>query len=78
MTTLKLSPDQIKLFDDLGISATFQHRKATILPYIFVRHNDQPPGEVELVSMVEAPKELYDYARLIDPNMDKTDVELLR
>lgn len=74
MTTLKLTDEQVKLFDSLGYCVILGTRKATIIPYILVSHADQPKGEVELISMVEAPKELEDYARLFDPNF-ANDVE---
>lgn len=68
MNILKLHPENIKLFETLGISATLGNRKATILPYILLKHDNHPADEFELIPHAPGP-EWDDFQRLNNPNI---------
>lgn len=70
MTTLRINPETIKLFESLGKNITLGARKATFLPYIFIRHEDQPADQFELIYLGTV-QEWEDYQRLMEPNISQ-------
>lgn len=70
MNILKITPDQTKLFETLGITHILGSRKAIYVPFVLMQVDQAMPDEFQLIPVGrEAMQEWENFKRLYDADI---------